>query len=58
MYRCEGCNKPKLGKPHKVVTETRRKIYPSGSVGYETVSEKLLCLRCARWELSKNKQRT
>jgi len=54
-FKCQKCKTSQFGKPTKVITETRRKIYPTiikngkdyTPEGYEIVRELDLCESCA-----------
>lgn len=49
-FRCGACGlkQPAGVKPHRVVTQKRKRTYPDGSEGWEIVKEKNLCDTCFR----------
>jgi rubredoxin len=59
-FRCACCgNSKKLVNvaPTRRVVETRRKAYPGGGTGFETVKEVDLCPSCAVEEVAPREKR-
>jgi hypothetical protein len=50
MFNCEYCGEPSQPgeKAKKVVIEAKKKVYPGGHIGYETIKEITVCTKCHR----------